>query len=67
MRAYRLTDYAGPSALELVEVQAIGINHPDLLLIKGLYQYRPEFPVVPGCEIAGTILVAPQRVGPRAR
>lgn len=53
-----------------VELAACGINFPDTLIIRGLYQHRPELPFVPGVESAGTIVelapgVSGWRVGDR--
>ncbi len=73
MRALRLREFGGPENLELVElpapvpsedqvlveVKAVGINFPDLLSVRGEYQYRPVPPFVPGCEIAGVVAEAP--------
>lgn len=73
MRAFQLKEYTGPAGLEpidisapepgegqvLVEVRAIGVNYPDLLMTKGQYQHRPDLPTVPGCEVAGRIVSAP--------
>jgi NADPH:quinone reductase len=73
MKAYQLVSYDGPDGLRLVDVpapvpgpddllvdvSAIGINYPDLLLTRGQYQLRPELPCIPGCEIAGTVRQAP--------
>ena len=43
-----------------VAVKAAGINFPDTLMIRGLYQHRPQLPFVPGVEAAGVIAeVAP--------
>jgi len=39
----------------LVEVRAAGINFPDILVIKGLYQVKLEPPFIPGNEAAGII------------
>ena len=39
----------------LVDVQAAGINFPDLLVIDGKYQFLPELPFVPGKECAGIV------------
>lgn len=39
----------------LVRVEAAAVGFADLLMIAGLYQYRPETPFAPGFEIAGTI------------
>jgi NADPH:quinone reductase len=77
MRAFELHSYDGPAGLRAVEtpaptpddehvvldVAAIGINFPDLLMTRGQYQYRPELPVVPGCEVAGTVRSAPAGSG----
>src|SRR6516164_3716732 len=41
-----------------VEVKASGINFPDLLVIEGKYQHRPELPFVPGQETAGIVAEA---------
>ncbi len=39
----------------LIEVDAASVNYPDVLLIQGKYQLRPELPFTPGTEIAGTV------------
>ena len=73
MHAFELQSYDGPAALAavevdppvpsedevLIDVHAIGVNFPDLLLTQGLYQHRPSLPAVPGCEIAGSVAQAP--------
>ena len=38
-----------------VALKAAGINFPDVLMIQGLYQHRPELPFVPGLEAAGVV------------
>ncbi len=45
---------AGPGEV-LVRVFAAGINFPDILVIKGLYQVRIEPPFIPGNEAAGIV------------
>ncbi len=45
---------AGPGEV-LVEVHAAGINFPDILVIKGLYQVKIEPPFIPGNEAAGVV------------
>ncbi len=45
---------AGPGQV-LVQVHAAGINFPDILVIKGLYQVKIEPPFIPGNEAAGII------------
>ena len=39
----------------LVDVKAGGLNFPDLLCVRGQYQFKPELPFVPGTEGAGVI------------
>lgn len=43
-----------------IAVRAAALNFPDLLMLRGLYQYRPAFPFAPGMECAGEVL----EVGP---
>jgi NADPH2:quinone reductase len=45
-----------PNAGEVViEVRAIGCNFPDILIVQGKYQYKPELPFSPGCEVSGIV------------
>jgi len=44
----------GPGQV-LLEVHAIGLNYPDLLVIGGSYQILPPLPFVPGKEAAGIV------------
>ena len=39
-----------------VLIKAASVNFPDLLMISGLYQFKPEFPFVLGMESAGIII-----------
>ncbi len=41
-----------------VSIKAAGINFPDVLTIRGLYQHRREPPFVPGIEAAGVVVEA---------
>jgi NADPH:quinone reductase len=47
----------------LVQVDAAGVAFPDLLITQGRYQMRMEPPFVPGNEVAGTVLSAPEGSG----
>jgi NADPH2:quinone reductase len=38
-----------------VAIKAAGINFPDVLMVQGRYQHRPELPFVPGIEAAGIV------------
>lgn len=45
----------GPGEV-LVEVHAVGVSFPDLLLSKGEYQLRPEPPFTLGVDFAGVVV-----------
>ena len=69
MKALRTHAIGGPETLTLdeidppvpgkgqvlVAVKACAINFPDTLMIRDLYQFRPERPYAPGGEIAGVV------------
>ena len=77
MRAVQVVRWDGPSAVEvrdvpepqqrgdqvLIDVRAAGVNFPDVLQTKGLYQYKPELPYTLGAEVAGVVREAPPRSG----
>jgi NADPH2:quinone reductase len=44
----------GPGQVAL-DVQAAGVNFPDVLIIQGKYQFKPELPFIPGNELAGVV------------
>ncbi len=44
----------GPSEV-LIEVKAAGVNFPDTLIIRDMYQFKPPRPFAPGGEVAGVI------------
>lgn len=68
----------GPEVLQLVErpvpvpgagqvlirVAAAGINRPDVMQRKGMYPPPPGAPVIPGLEIAGTVVALGNGVDP---
>ncbi len=45
---------AGPGEL-VIRVTAAGVNYPDVLIVQGKYQSKPERPFVPGSECAGVV------------
>ena len=45
-----------------IAVQAAGVNFPDILMIEGKYQVKPELPFIPGLEVAGTVTECGQGV-----
>jgi NADPH2:quinone reductase len=44
-----------PPGHVLIDVKAAGLNFPDLLCVRGDYQFKPPTPFVPGGEGAGVI------------
>jgi NADPH2:quinone reductase len=70
MRAVRVHELTGPASLRvddlpeptagpgqvLIAVEACGVNFPDVLLTRGMYQFKPAPPFSPGLEAAGTVL-----------
>jgi NADPH2:quinone reductase len=40
----------------LVRVRAASLNFPDVLMIRGQYQTRPEVPFTPGVELCGDVV-----------
>lgn len=77
MRAVQITSLDGPAAVEisdvddptpgddqvLVRVRASGVSFPELLQTRGLYQMKPPLPFVPGSEVAGEVVSAPEGSG----
>lgn len=38
-----------------VSIKAAGVNFPDILMVQGKYQFKPEFPFAPGGEASGVV------------
>jgi NADPH2:quinone reductase len=49
----------------LVDVHAVGVSFPDLLLSRGQYQLRPDPPFTLGADCAGTVLGGALEAGTR--
>src|ERR1700681_1061321 len=54
------SDMLTPGAGVLVDVHAAGVSFPELLQTRGEYQMKPPLPFVPGSEVAGVVLSAPE-------
>ena len=39
----------------LISVKVAGVNFPDILIVQGKYQFKPELPFSPGGEVSGII------------
>lgn len=69
MKALLCTRHGDPELLEwqelpdpvpgkgqvLLRVEAAGVNFPETLIIRNLYQFKPPLPFVPGGEAAGVV------------
>jgi NADPH2:quinone reductase len=44
----------GPGQVALA-IHAAGVNFPDVLIIQGKYQFKPELPFTPGSELSGVV------------
>lgn len=69
MRAVRVNQWCQPRDLSiedieapeikdhqvLIKVESAALNFPDILMVAGKYQVKPDLPFTPGLEVAGTI------------
>jgi len=69
MRAMMSVEPGGPDSLRMMEIEtpapgpgqvriavkAAGVNFPDTLIIRDMYQFRPPRPFAPGGEVSGII------------
>jgi NADPH2:quinone reductase len=67
--ALEVTDVEEPTAEGpfgpqlLLDVHAVGVSFPDLLLSKGEYQLKPDLPFILGVDFAGVVRSAPDGSG----
>ena len=45
-----------------IDIHSAGLNFPDVLIVQGKYQLRPEFPFSPGAEVSGIVAEVGERV-----
>lgn len=69
MKALLSTTVGGPETLQLMDlpdpvpgrgevvldVRAVGVNFPDTLIIRDMYQFKPNRPFAPGGEVSGVV------------
>src|ERR1700686_4743534 len=77
MKAWVVRELGGPESLRLedvepgepadgmvrIAVRAAAINFPDALMVAGTYQSKPALPFVPGVEVSGEVISAPESSG----
>jgi NADPH2:quinone reductase len=56
LRWEEVPDPKVPAGHVEIAVKAAALNFPDLLIIQGLYQMRPDLPFSPGAEAAGDVI-----------
>jgi NADPH2:quinone reductase len=50
-----LPDPQAAAGQVVIDVKAASVNFPDVLIVQGKYQFKPELPFIPGSEVAGVI------------
>jgi NADPH:quinone reductase len=55
-----------PGSGVLVEVHVAGVSFPELLQTRGQYQMKPPLPYVPGSEVGGVVISAPEGAAVKA-
>ena len=50
-----LPDPRPKAGMAIVEVKAVGVNYPDVLIIEDKYQFKPARPFAPGGEVSGIV------------
>ena len=48
--------FSTPGEGVLIDVRAAAVSFPDVLQSRGLYQFKPELPFVPGAELSGVVV-----------
>ena len=47
---HKVEEVAEPELLDgqvLIDVKAAGVSFPEVLIVQGLYQFKPPFPFIP--------------------
>ena len=80
MRAVQIVDLSGPAGAlrladlpepepsgdqALIDIHAAGVAFPEVLQTRGMYQLKPPVPFVPGSEVAGVVVAAPDSASVR--
>src|SRR3954471_11760215 len=50
--------FMSPGEGVVIGVKAAAVSFPDVLQSRGLYQFKPELPFIPGAEVAGEVISA---------
>lgn len=58
IESHKVEEFEAPTAGKeeaLINVHAIGLNYPDILMLQGKYQTKAQRPFVPGHDVAGVV------------
>jgi NADPH2:quinone reductase len=53
--------FSSPGEGVLIDVRAAAVSFPDVLQSRGLYQFKPDLPFVPGGEVSGVVIESSDR------
>lgn len=48
--------FSSPGKGVLIDVRCAAVSFPDVLQSRGLYQFKPDLPFVPGAEVSGVVI-----------
>jgi len=48
--------FSTPGQGVVIDVKAAAVSFPDVLQSRGLYQFKPDLPFVPGAEVSGVVV-----------
>jgi NADPH:quinone reductase len=48
--------FSTPGQGVVIDVRAAAVSFPDVLQSRGLYQFKPDLPFVPGAEVSGVVV-----------
>src|SRR3954462_10768627 len=48
--------FMSPGEGVVIDVKAAAVSFPDVLQSRGLYQFKPDLPFVPGAELSGVVV-----------
>jgi NADPH2:quinone reductase len=50
--------FSTPGEGVVIDVKAAAVSFPDVLQSRGLYQFKPDLPFVPGAELSGVVVTS---------
>src|SRR4051794_27414246 len=59
----KLSHFLSPGEGVVIDVKAAAVSFPDVLQSRGLYQFKPPLPFIPGAEVSGDVIAASPESG----